>query len=364
MTTVHVQPERGSPYPVVIEIGTLSRVAEWLPEGRRHVAVVTDSTVAQLYGLTVGSRLRSAGLTVDFLTFPAGEENKTRETKARIEDEMIARKIGRDGVIVALGGGVTTDLGGFLAATYMRGIPYVSVPTTLLAMVDAAIGGKTGVNHPRGKNLIGAFHQPSAVVVDPRSLDSLQTRELDNGLAEMVKHALIADAAYLDTLTRAPKRLREAGDDSLERAIVRSVEIKASVVSRDERESGERAVLNFGHTIGHAIERASGYAVPHGHAVAVGILAEARISGSLGMLDDESLFDIEHALSVLGLPRVLPRLVMPEAVVAACDTDKKRQGGRVRFVLLSRLGEVARGPRGWTSEVPIAKVREVLEAMA
>ncbi len=364
MPIVEIKPQTSGPYQVVIESGALRRVSDWVPDDSGRVVVVTDSNVGQLYGLTVGSRLRAAERVVDVLTFPAGEEQKTRATKSRLEDEMVSRRVGRDAVVVALGGGVTTDIAGFLAATYMRGLPYVSIPTSLLAMVDAAVGGKTGVDHPKGKNLIGAIHQPTAVIIDPDTLESLPESEVDCGLAEMVKHALIADPEYLDLLVREPAELRAGNPEILEPAIVRSVAIKADIVARDEHEKGERAVLNLGHTIGHAIERVSRYSVSHGRAVAVGIIVEARVARELGTLDDETVFDIEQALAVLGFPALLPDEVMPEAVLAACDTDKKNRSGVVRFVQLSRIGKPARGRDGWTHELPLQVVRPVLEGMA
>lgn len=363
MPIVDIEPQMSPPYQVVIEAGALSRVSAWLPATCSRVVVVTDSNVGQLYGLTVGSRLRSAELDVDVLTFPAGEEQKTRATKSRLEDEMVSRGVGRDAVIVALGGGVTTDIAGFLAATYMRGLPFLSVPTTLLAMVDAALGGKTGVNHPNGKNLIGVIHQPEAVIIDPDTLKSLPDRDFDCGLAEMVKHALVADPSYLDSLVKQPARLRGGDPDLVVPAIVRSVEIKAAIVARDELETGERAVLNLGHTVGHAIERVTRFSVSHGHAVAVGIVAEARLAREAGALDDESLFDIEQALSILGFPALLPDDVAPDAVISACDTDKKNRAGDVRYVQLARVGEPAQDGESWTHKAPLDVLRSVLEGM-
>jgi 3-dehydroquinate synthase len=360
---IEVKPSGSPSYEVIVETGALSRVNERVPRGSTRLVVISDSNVARIYGEDVRASLRGEGRSVELLSFPAGEDSKDRRTKAVLEDEMLARGVGRDAVIVALGGGVTTDLVGFVAATYLRGIRYISVPTSLLAMVDASIGGKTGVNHPRGKNLIGCFHQPAAVVIDPETLTSLPPGQLDCGLAEMLKHALIAGPGALGELTRDPSRIKSGDPSTMAELICRSAEIKAAVVGRDECESGERAVLNLGHTIGHAVENASGYAVPHGHAVSIGLLAEARIAHRIGVLDRGSVLEIERALDVLGLPDRLPAGVEPAAVVEATGSDKKTRDGAVRYALLAGIGVPARGPDGWTHEVPRDVVTRVLEGM-
>lgn len=361
MPTLVVTPSRGAPYPVVVEVGGLSRLPRMLPPGAGPVAVVADSRVAELYGITVGAALRGAGRPVSVHTFPEGERSKTRQTKARLEDELAARGVSRDSVVVGLGGGVTTDLAGFVAATWMRGIPHLPTPTSLLAMVDAAIGGKTGVDAPAGKNLVGAFHQPCAVVIDPSVLSTLPAEAFDCGLAEMLKHALIADPEHLEQLVAEAPRLGPGATDRWVPLIARSVEIKAAVVGRDAEESGERAVLNVGHTVGHAIELASGYRVSHGHAVAVGIAAEARMAERLGLLPEPDVARIEAALDALGLPSMLPGSVDASSVLAATAMDKKGRSGRVRYALLAAVGRPARGDGGWTQEVPDGVVLSVLE---
>ena len=352
MPTLTITPGSAAPYRVVVEPGALASLGAALPAAARRVVVVSDSRVARLRGEAVVERLRSEGRAVDLLVFPEGEASKTRETKAGLEDEMATRGVGRDAVVVGLGGGVTTDLAGFLAATWMRGLPFVAVPTSLLAMVDAAVGGKTGVDLPAGKNLVGAFHQPVAVVADPTLLATLAPLEIACGLAEMAKHALIADPAALGRLAVVARAGASADPGAWCPLVARSVEVKAAVVARDERESGERAVLNLGHTVGHGIERASRWAVRHGLAVAVGLVAEARIARDLGLLPAADASEVESALAALGLPVRLPPGLAPADVLAAAATDKKGRAGRTRYALLSGVGRPARGPDGWTFEVP------------
>ncbi|HVE77600.1 MAG TPA: 3-dehydroquinate synthase, partial [Gemmatimonadaceae bacterium] len=260
------------PYPIVVERGALGRLGEIVraaAPAHRYV-VVTDEQVGPLYA----ERARAAFGDADVLAVPPGEVHKTRESWARLTDAMLARGHGRDTTVVALGGGVVGDLAGFVAATYMRGLPLVQVPTTLLAMIDAAIGGKTGVDTAAGKNLVGAFHPPAAVVADPDVLATLPAPHLRAGLAEAIKHGVVADEAYFDFVREAlPSLLAADGwaGESMTELVAVSARIKAEVVSRDERESGLRKVLNFGHTLGHAIEAASGYALLHGEAVAIGM---------------------------------------------------------------------------------------------
>ncbi|HET7427516.1 MAG TPA: 3-dehydroquinate synthase, partial [Gemmatimonadales bacterium] len=257
-------------YPVYVEPGALGRleslVAEQWPGAR--VAMIADAAVLALLQEGRFGRGRWHG---PALTFPPGESSKSRDEWSRLTDALLAKGYGRDSAIVSLGGGVAGDLAGFVAATYMRGVPYLQVPTSLLAMLDAAVGGKTGVDTPHGKNLIGAFHPPAAVVADPRVLATLPERDFRGGMAEAVKHGLIADADYFAWMEREADALLRRDEAALTRLVRRSVEIKAEVVSADERESGRRAILNAGHTVAHALEHATGYALPHGEAVALGL---------------------------------------------------------------------------------------------
>lgn len=330
--------------------------------------VVTDDVVGPLYLARVVAALGEAGAGDRVLpvAIPSGEAHKTRETWGAVTDQMLAAGCGRDTTVVALGGGVVGDLAGFVAATFMRGVPYIQVPTTLLAMVDASVGGKTGVDTPAGKNLVGAFHQPSAVVVDPEVLRSLPSRQLRAGLAEVVKHGVVADAAYLDrveealpTITTASMR-RGTTPAELVTLIGRAVEIKAGVVCRDEREGGMRKILNFGHTIGHALEVATDYALLHGEAVAIGMAVEARLAEYLDVAAPGTASRIRTVLERAELPTAIPESLAPEAIVAATHLDKKARGGRVEYALPSRVGAMAAADAGWAVAVDDRDVRRVL----
>lgn len=276
---------------------------------------------------------------------------------------MLLRRYGRDSVVIALGGGVIGDLAGFVAATFMRGVPIVQIPTTLVAMVDASIGGKTAVDTPAGKNLVGVFHPPTAVLVDPQLLATLPLREMRAGLAEIVKHGVIADEPYLrEVASSASKMLSAEGraSDSTLAVIVRSIEIKAGIVSRDEREEGLRKTLNFGHTIGHAVELVSGYSLLHGEAVAIGMALEGRLAERIGVAKAGTAAAITAALQSAGLPTELPRTYDRDAVVEAMESDKKGRAGKRRFALPLRIGAMAGEETGWTVSVTDSQLREVL----
>ena len=301
--------------------------------------------------------------TADVLTIPSGESNKTRETWGRLTDQMLAKGYGRDSAVIALGGGVVGDLAGFVAATFMRGIPVVQVPTTLLAMVDASIGGKTAVDTPAGKNLVGVFHPPAVVLVDPQPLATLPLREMRAGIAEIVKHGVIADEAYLrEVASNAPEVLSKSGatSDRMLSLIVRSVEIKANIVSRDEREDGLRKTLNFGHTIGHAVELVSGYSLLHGEAVAIGMALEGRLAERIGVAQTGTATEIMKALQSAGLPTDLPSGFEGGAVIEAMRSDKKGRSGKMMLALPARIGAMAGEETGWTVSVSDDQLREVL----
>jgi 3-dehydroquinate synthase len=317
--------------------------------------------VGRLYADQLKAALQPA--TIDILTIPAGESNKTRDTWSHLTDQMLAAGFGRDSAIIALGGGVVGDLAGFVAGTYMRGIPLVQIPTTLLAMIDASIGGKTAVDTPAGKNLVGVFHSPATVIADPQVLGTLPLNELRAGLAEAIKHGVIADAPYLDFVAASLPGLLAANgskSDSMVSLIVRSVEIKADVVSRDEREDGLRKILNFGHTIGHAIEIVSGYSLLHGEAVAIGMALESRLAEQIGLARTGTAALIEQTLQLAGLPTRLPTGFDKEAVLEATRSDKKARSGKTRFSLPLRVGAMAGADSGWTVSVADDQLREVL----
>ena len=348
-------------YPVYVETGALARLgalaAEHLDD--RRIAMIADAAVHRLYR---EGRLGAAGWDGETITFPPGEPSKTREEWSRLTDELLRRGFGRDSGIIALGGGVAGDLAGFVAATYMRGVPYLQTPTTLLAMLDASVGGKTGVDTPEGKNLIGAFHPPAAVIADPSTLATLPEREFRGGLAEAVKHGLIADADYFGWIERESERLLRREPAALERLVRRSVEIKAEVVSADEREGGRRAILNAGHTVAHAVERASSYRVPHGEAVALGLLAESALAADLGLAPAGVGARVSAVLSRLGLPvRLVPPLAA-DALLPAMASDKKNRAQIIRFALPSAVGAMATR-EGWTVAAPEPAIRKALASI-
>ena len=350
-------------YEVLVGAGLFSSIASVLSRfcPAHRYAVVTDDRVAELYAVRLSRMLHAAGHRTDVFAFTAGEERKTRETWALVSDAMLETGCGRDTALLSFGGGVPGDLGGFVAATYMRGLPYVQVPTTLLAMIDASVGGKTGVDTAAGKNLVGAFHQPACVVVDPELLHTLPDAHLRAGLAEAVKHGAIADAAYLAWIEETADALLGGDLGALSRLIVRSVEIKAEIVARDERECGPRALLNFGHTVGHALEALSGYAILHGEAIAVGMVEEARIGERSGLTAPGTSARLRAILTRLGLPTSLPIDVAADEVVGRTRTDKKARSGRVEYALIQEIGVPVAAREGrWGHAVPDETVASVL----
>jgi 3-dehydroquinate synthase len=357
--------KRDASYDILIAPGLVPQLdtilKEYCPAAR--FALISDSQVAKLYGEAIAQRLSGAGLQVELITFPAGEWNKTRETWASLSDRMLAAHLGRDCAVIALGGGVVNDVAGFVAATYLRGVPLVQVPTSLLAMIDSSIGGKTGVDVPAGKNLLGAFHQPRVVVADPELLASLSSVQLAAGLAEAVKHGVIADAAYFAFLEGEYAAIFAKHAPALERLVRRSVEIKAAVVAQDERETGRRAILNFGHTVGHAIEATSKYEVQHGEAVAIGMVYEGRLAESLGIAAAGTARRIQATLERLHLPVERPVGSQVDDLIAAMRADKKVRAGEIRLALPRAIG-IAHGDdrRGWTVAVDPEDVRRVLDA--
>jgi 3-dehydroquinate synthase len=349
-------------YPVYVESGALALlpvlIQELLPN--RRVAVIADSRVHSIYH---SGEWGVDPLEAESLTFEPGEKSKSRESWAELTDQLTERHFGRDAAIVALGGGVTGDLAGFVAATYMRGVPYLQVPTTVLAMLDASVGGKTGVDTPRGKNLVGAFHPPTAVLADPRTLETLPEREYRGGLTEAVKHGLIADEAYLAWIEANADGIDKRDPATLVHLVRRSVEIKAEVVSGDERESGRRAILNAGHTIAHALEQSSGYMIPHGEAVGLGLVAESYLAESLGLASPGLSRRVAALLTRLGLPVRLPAASPRSRMLDSMSRDKKNKKGDIHFALIQRAGEMHKSET-WTTAVPIHRIEAALTGIA
>ena len=338
----------GGSYPIHIGTGLLEDTALYAPHlGSGRVAIVTNAVVAPLYLERVSRALAKAGAVTTQIIVEDGEQAKDWRTLERVFDALLAARCGRDTVLVALGGGVVGDLAGFAAAVYQRGIPFIQVPTTLLAQVDSSVGGKTAINHARGKNMVGAFHQPLAVISDTSTLDSLPARELRAGLAEVIKHALILDRAFADWLDENLPALLQREPQALAHAVRRSCELKAQVVAADERETGVRAILNFGHTFGHAIEAGLGYGEwLHGEAVAAGMVMAAELSVRAKLLSQADATRVRSLLARAGLPVAGPELA-PERMLELMQVDKKATAGRVRFVLLDAIGSaVIRGDIG------------------
>ena len=342
-------------YSVNIERGLLDSVGRRTVDLglRGPVAVITNPVVDRLYGKRLTMSLESAGLDPQVFVVPDGEEYKSLDEAGKIYDFLIERRMERESPIIAFGGGVIGDIAGFVAATYLRGVPYVQVPTTLLSQVDSSVGGKTAVNHPKGKNLIGAFYQPRAVFIDPDLLKTLDSRELRCGLAEVVKYGVIWDAGFFEFLEDNTEKLKGL-DDEMVTAIERSCAIKAEVVSMDERERGLRSILNFGHTFGHAIEAVTGFrSIKHGEAVAMGMVMAAGLSNRLGLCDKGVVERIRGLLKRLGL-RDLPGDIDGKTLIEPMKIDKKISGGKLRFVLVCEIGKVV------LREVPLEEVEAFL----
>lgn len=358
---VPLHEQRDASYEILIGPGVIAELPGLLKQycPAAAYAVVTDSHVAKLYGDEVVKRVSATGHRAELLTFPAGEWNKTRETWASLSDRMLASHFGRDCAVIALGGGVVGDIAGFVAATYLRGVPYAQLPTSLLAMIDSSIGGKTGVDVPAGKNLLGAFHQPRVVLADLTLLTSLPPVQLSAGLAEAVKHGAIADAEYFAFLETDSAAILAKDGPALERVVQRSVEIKAAVVAEDEREAGRRAILNFGHTIGHAIEATSKFEVLHGEAVGIGMVYEARLGQSLGITAKGTAERIVRLLERFRLPVERPDGASVDQLIDVMRGDKKVRGGEIRFAVPKEIGVMHRDGE-WTVAVAEGGIRGVL----
>ncbi len=343
-------------YDIYIGAGMLPETGHQLKKHAlaTRLVVITNPIVKGLYGDPLQQSLVQAGFTVTFLEVLDGEEQKSLETAGKLYLELASLHAERTTPILALGGGVIGDLAGFVAATYKRGVPLIQIPTTLLAQVDSSIGGKVAVDHGQLKNEVGAFYQPKMVVADIDTLSTLSPKALSEGLAEVIKYGVIRDSRLFSYLEENMDKIKLSDTLALEEIVFRSAEVKAEVVAKDERESGLRAILNYGHTVGHAIESASDFRVSHGEAVAIGMLAAARISHEMGILAQSELARLESLIKKAGLPVKAPNLDV-ERLVSAMQHDKKVQQGRVRFILPKSLGEVF-----ITDEVNLSLVKQVL----
>ena len=348
-------------YDVIIGVGLRHDYATSIVSAAaaHRYAIISDESVAAEYLAPLTTALERHGRVSGF-TIPAGEASKTRESWASLTDAMLADGCGRDTTVVALGGGVVGDLAGFVAATFMRGVPVVQCPTSLLAMIDASIGGKTGVDTVTGKNLVGAFHPPAVVLIDVETLATLPPAHRRAGLAEAIKHGVIADASYFEWIEEKTDALLAARPDATAPCVARSVEIKSTIVRADPREHGLRRTLNFGHTLGHALEQVSGYSLLHGEAVAIGMVLEARLAERIGVAREGTASRVAAALRRAELPVEPPRGLAAESVVAATRSDKKARAGAVTYALPSDIGGMAGEERGWSIEVGDELVRGVL----
>lgn len=352
-----VRVELGSnSYGICVGSALLTRTGSWLKEKgfSDRLVIITDPTVQRLYGDALRKGLTEDGFEVSILLVPAGEAQKSLESAARLYVELTSSYAERTTPILALGGGVIGDLAGFVAATYLRGVPLIQIPTTLLAQVDSSIGGKVAVDHGQMKNKIGAFYQPRLVVADIDVLRTLPARELANGLAEVIKSAVIRDRCFFVFLEDNIDRIKSLDADVLEEVVFRTAGIKAGVVEKDEEDNGLRNILNYGHTIGHAIETVSGFQVEHGEAIAIGMVMAAKISNKMGILEGNEIVRLRNVIEKAGLPTDMPGLEV-EKIIQAMKHDKKVLRGKVRFVLLKSIGDAF-----ITDEVSPSLVEEVL----
>ncbi|MBI4807544.1 MAG: 3-dehydroquinate synthase [Nitrosomonadales bacterium] len=345
-------------YPIHIGSGLLGHVELLLPHiPRKRTVIVSNTTVAPLYLRQLSERLSANGVQVQSVILPDGEQYKSGESLNTIYDALLTARSERSTPLIALGGGVIGDITGYAAATYLRGVPFIQIPTTLLSQVDSSVGGKTGINHPLGKNMIGAFYQPRVVLADTATLDTLPDKELRAGIAEVIKYGLIRDLPFLEWLEGNIGELLARDTAALQYAIARSCQNKAEVVGNDERESGERALLNLGHTFGHAIENGMGYGVwLHGEAVAAGTIMAADLSQRLGWLSAQEVARVRKLFEQTGLPIIAPKLGA-EKYLDLMGLDKKVADGKIRFVLLKALGQAV-----MTGDVPQALLEQTLES--
>ncbi len=356
---VDLKKEHDYSYEILIEGGLLNKLPLELKSNpiANNYVIISDTNVGKLYGKQLLKDFQTKNIKSNLILFPAGEASKNRKTKERIENRMISLALRRDTCIIALGGGVVGDLAGFVAATYMRGISYIHIPTTLVAQADSSIGGKVAVNTEYAKNSIGAFHQPKKIIIDPNLLKSLPKNELINGLAEVIKHAVIKDRNFFNFIEKNINSILSYDLKVLKKIIKTSCEIKASIVSQDEKEKGIRKFLNYGHTIGHAIESALGYKISHGQAISIGMSYAAKLSAKMGYLHEGSVIRQNNLLEYIGLPhRLSHHKLKPRDVLKFIQYDKKIINAKINFILLKSLGDVF-----ISDEVTLDDIKSILE---
>ncbi len=343
-------------YPIIVGKGLLGRVGEILrEEGCGHLAVIADGRVESLWGDRLREVLNGAGVKHLFLKVEPGERNKNLSSARRLWNELAENKVDRGWWLASLGGGMVGDLAGFVSASYMRGLDFLQIPTTLLAQVDASIGGKVAIDHPKGKNLLGFFYQPKLVLIEPSFLLTLSQRQYKNGIAEVIKYGVIKDEELLHLLRKKGREIKERKEELLEEIIDRCVRLKADYVEKDEKDVlGIRAQLNFGHTIGHIIERESRFRLLHGEAISIGMVFAGELSFRLGFLSLKELQELRELLSLYNLPQSINFPLSIEKIVEGLHWDKKVKEGRIRFVLLKRLGEAF-----LFEEIPLKLIKEV-----
>ncbi|MCG8569721.1 MAG: 3-dehydroquinate synthase [Spirochaetes bacterium] len=338
---VNLEKKLDQSYLIEIAIGSLKSIGEKIKELSiaQHYVIITDSTVAEHHLSPLEKSCQQAGLSYTSLVFPAGEANKNRKTKEQLENQMIELGIHRDSCIIALGGGVTGDLAGFIAATYQRGIPFIQIPTTLLSQVDSSIGGKVGLDTPLAKNMVGAFHQPKKVFIDIATLSTLPPHLRLNGIAEVIKHAIIFDKDYFEFIKNHVKEINTLKPDVMEQLIQKSCQIKSYIVAQDEKEGGVRKLLNFGHTIGHAVEVLMDFSLLHNDCIAIGMYYESLLAYQMGMLREQEIQAIEDLLNAFHLPVKIPETLKPQDILAKTYLDKKVRNNVVEYVLPKKIGQ-------------------------
>lgn len=355
-------------YDVTIGYDLMNQLIQDIKDGMvgkvHKFAVITDSIVVDLYGNKIFNMIKDAGYQADLFVFPEGEKSKTREVKAQLEDELLAKGFRRDCCIVAVGGGVVTDLAGFLAGTFGRGVPFINYATTLLAAADASVGGKTAVDTPLATNLIGLFNQPVKVYLDIATWKTLPKRQIISGLAETIKHACLADGEFFDYLEKHIDEILELDKDACEHIAEANCRIKYEVVMKDERESGLREVLNLGHTVGRAVETVSDYELMHGEAVSIGLVAEVDLALKMGLINQEERDRVVSLLDKAGLPTSIPEYVDREALVKKLYTDKKVRDGKLRFVLQDGIGSIKEfEPGNFAAPIEESVARDIIMNM-